>query len=74
MKSCCDTYCANYGCNQGRNCPVRAQRVAKIGRKDHANQHLQPSIWRNQVRVFGKWVLILWCVLFYGAIASVLMA
>ena len=23
MKSCCDTYCANYGCNQGDDCPVR---------------------------------------------------
>jgi hypothetical protein len=23
MKSCCDEYCSNYGCNQGRDCPVR---------------------------------------------------
>jgi hypothetical protein len=22
--SCCDDYCCNYGCNQGRNCPARA--------------------------------------------------
>lgn len=27
MKSCCDEYCANHGCNQGRNCPVRIERV-----------------------------------------------
>lgn len=24
MKSCCDEYCENYGCNQGRHCPARA--------------------------------------------------
>ena len=23
MKSCCDEYCSNHGCNQGRNCPAR---------------------------------------------------
>ena len=22
--NCCDEYCANHGCNQGRGCPVRA--------------------------------------------------
>lgn len=22
--NCCDEYCANHGCNQGRDCPVRA--------------------------------------------------
>ena len=26
MKTCCDEYCANYGCNQGRTCPVRKDR------------------------------------------------
>ena len=23
MKSCCDTYCMNHGCNQGDECPAR---------------------------------------------------
>jgi len=23
MKSCCDEYCSNFGCNQGRSCPAR---------------------------------------------------
>ena len=23
LKSCCDEHCANYGCNQGRDCPAR---------------------------------------------------
>ena len=23
----CDEYCANHGCNQGRNCPVRIKRA-----------------------------------------------
>lgn len=23
----CDEYCCNHGCNQGRNCPVRMERV-----------------------------------------------
>jgi glutaredoxin 3 len=28
--SCCDEYCSNYGCNQGRDCPVRKTRHMNI--------------------------------------------
>lgn len=24
---CCDEYCCNHGCNQGRDCPVRIERI-----------------------------------------------
>ncbi len=51
---CCDEYCSNYGCNQGRDCPVR---VAKIGRKDHAKAALPPSPWRAYVGHLAKWML-----------------
>ena len=73
MKTCCDTYCANYGCNQGRDCPVRATPVAKIGRKDYAREELPPSVWREQLRVLGKWMLIVWSLLFYAALVVALL-
>lgn len=38
--NCCDTYCANSGCNQGRNCPAR---VAHIGKKMHGPEPLSGS-------------------------------
>lgn len=78
MKSCCDEYCANYGCNQGRDCPARkpvatASIVARIGRKDYAREELPPSIWREQLKQLGKWMLIVWALLFYAALAVALM-
>ena len=30
MKSCCDEFCANHGCHQGRSCPVRTT-MAEMG-------------------------------------------
>jgi hypothetical protein len=33
MKSCCDEYCANHGCNQGRNCPVRIERIREAKKR-----------------------------------------
>lgn len=61
MKSCCDEYCANYGCNQGRDCPAR---VARIGRKDYSREELPPSIWREQIKQLGKWMLIAYMLMF----------
>lgn len=55
MKTCCDEYCANHGCKQGRNCPVR---VAKVGRQMHGPEPLPPSIWRHQLRRFAFWLLL----------------
>ena len=71
--SCCDEYCSNYGCNQGRDCPVR---VARIGRRDYAREPLPPTTWRRQVRALGYWMLmavigvIVWPVLFYLALRA----
>lgn len=70
MKSCCDTYCANHGCNQGRDCPAR---VAPIGRKHPADAPLPPSIWREQLKQLGKWLLIAYAMIFYVAIAAALL-
>lgn len=69
MKSCCDTYCANYGCNQGRDCPVRTERVARIGRKDYAREALPPTAWKRQLRVLAKWMLAVYVLLMLGLIA-----
>lgn len=51
--SCCDEYCSNYGCNQGRDCPVR---VARIGRRDYTKEELPPTVWRRQVKALGYWI------------------
>lgn len=65
--------CCDYNCHQGRDCPVRAEPVAKIGRKHHGREELPPSIWREQLRVLGKWMLIVWSLLFYAALATALL-
>ena len=49
MKSCCDEYCANYGCNQGRDCPVRATPVAKVGQRMPAAEPLPRATWRDRL-------------------------
>lgn len=73
MKSCCDEYCSTHGCNQGRDCPVRAAKVASIGRKHPASEPLPPTAWREQLRALGKWVLIAHVLIFYVAIAAALL-
>ena len=68
MNSCCDTYCTNYGCNQGRDCPVRATPVARIGRKDYTREALPPTSFKRQLRVLAKWLLIVWSMLVYAVL------
>lgn len=53
--NCCDEYCSNYGCNQGRDCPVR---VAKVGKRMHGHPALQSSLWRYWVRRAAYWLLM----------------
>ena len=69
MKNCCDTYCANHGCNQGRNCPAR---VASIGKKMHGPEPLSESPWRRQLKILAKWMLIAICVLSIMSIGAVI--
>lgn len=64
--NCCDTYCSNYGCNQGRDCPVRIQaakaaEVAKVGRKHLGPQALPRNAWRHHLRTAAKCMLVGWC-------------
>lgn len=65
--NCCDEYGE---CRQGRDCPVRAARVAKVGRKDHAPAPLPASFWRAYLKHLAKWMLICIAVLFAAAIAT----
>jgi hypothetical protein len=50
--NCCDEY---GNCNQGKDCPVR---VAKVGQRMKAADPLPPSIWRDQLKRLGYWVLM----------------
>ena len=47
MENCCDEHCASYGCNQGRNCPVRKQMLIeqKEPQKDKPNHVLNLLIY-----------------------------
>lgn len=59
----------SFGCNQGRDCPVR---VAKVGRRTPAAKPLPPSFWRAYLRHLAKWMLIsvsvlTACAVFVGA-------
>lgn len=65
--NCCDEY---GNCNQGRDCPIRAERVARIGRKDYDREPLPESRWRRHLRPLAKWMLICIAVLFAAAIAT----
>lgn len=55
MRSCCDEYCANYGCNQGRDCPVRVASHRPVMR---AADPLPPTMWRIYLRYLVKWMLV----------------
>ena len=50
--NCCDEY---GNCNPGRDCPVR---VAKYTPVMLAADPLPPSIWRDQLKRLGYWVLM----------------
>jgi hypothetical protein len=69
--SCCDEYCTNYGCNQGRNCPAR---VANVGKRHHGAQPLLPSPWKRQLKIGAKWALITISLLFYAALLSAVLS
>jgi len=49
------TKCCNDNCNQGRDCPVQ---VARIGHRMKSADPLPPSIWREQIKRLGYWMLM----------------
>lgn len=63
--NCCDEY---GNCNQGRNCPVRVAKVAKVNRRAPAAKPLPPSVWRYQLRHLAKWMLIVLAVMLVSAL------
>jgi hypothetical protein len=52
MTNCCDDF---GNCNQGRDCPVR---VARVGQRMKTADPLPPSIWRDQLKRLGYWMLM----------------
>ena len=65
--NCCDEY---GDCRQGRDCPIRRSKVARIGRKDYDREPLPPSAWRAYMRHLAKWMLIVLALLIGMAIAA----
>lgn len=64
--------CNDFGdCNQGRDCPVR---VAKYKPVMMAADPLPPSVWRDQLKRLGYWMLMavigltVWPMLIYMAL------
>lgn len=52
--TCCDEY---GNCNQGRDCPIRGAKVARVRNRQYDRQELPPTTWRNDVRSLATWVL-----------------
>lgn len=67
MTNCCDDY---GNCNQGRDCPIRHSKVARVGRKDHDKAALPRSPWPVYMKHLAKWMLICVAVLFAAAIIA----
>lgn len=53
----CDDYCCNHGCNQGRNCPVRIERVRQAKQLLDRDE-LRGSPWRRQLRDLARAMLL----------------
>ena len=69
MSNCCDDY---GNCNQGRDCPVRVATYRPVMK---AADPLPPSIWRDQLKRLGYWVLMailgltIWPLLAYAVLS-----
>jgi len=51
--------CCDYDCHQGRDCPVRGAKVAKVGQR--YPKHPQPypdSIWRRHLKALARFFLL----------------
>jgi hypothetical protein len=58
MKSCCDEYCSTHGCNQGRDCPVRIERVRQA--KELLDTDEQHSGWFEIVFCVAAVLIGIW--------------
>ena len=64
--NCCDEY---GDCRQGRDCPVRIERVREA--KERLDRDASP--WRRQLRMLVKWMLAAFALLIYMAVLSAAM-
>ena len=61
MTNCCDDY---GNCNQGRDCPVRKERIERVAKVAKARpvmmaaKPLGPSFWVRYGKALAKWVLL----------------
>ena len=61
--NCCDEY---GNCRQGRDCPVRIERVRQA--KERLDRDANP--WRRQLRHLAKWMLAAYLLLIYMAMLA----
>jgi hypothetical protein len=48
-------------------------KVARVRTRWHTREALPPSVWRQQLKVAARWMLIAYATLFYVALAAALM-
>ena len=46
IKDCCNEYCSTHGCNQGKHCIARIERIAQAKRNLDRIEPLRFMFWR----------------------------
>lgn len=68
MKSCCDEYCSTHGCNQGRDCPVRIERIRRA--KEELDR--EAGGWDRFDRIIEVAVCLLTALIVVGSVTQAL--
>lgn len=48
-------------------------KVARVRSRWHGQDELPPSVWRSQLKVAARWMLVAYAMLFYAALAAALL-
>ncbi len=49
--------CCDYNCNQGRDCPIRGAKVARVRSRRHDREELPPRVYPSMMRRMAHWAL-----------------
>ncbi len=50
--------CCDYDCHQGRDCPARGGKVAKVGQRMQGRAPLPPATWRRHIKDLARAMLL----------------